>query len=150
MDWQVTDTYVIVAHIHYVFGGTMFAIFAGIYYWWPRMSGRMLSERLGTWHFWTTVVGFNLTFFVQHMLGIAGMTRRVWTYLPCLHPDDEYGALHLIRKVWQISPASDQRLGGLLMWIPGCSIYFIAILGVLALVRPTGHRYRTVTTDSKP
>jgi cytochrome c oxidase subunit 1/cytochrome c oxidase subunit I+III len=81
MDWQLTDTYVVVAHIHYVlFGGTVFAIFAGIYYWWPKMSGHMLSEKLGAWHFWTTVVGFNLTFFVQHILGIAGMTRRVWTY----------------------------------------------------------------------
>jgi heme/copper-type cytochrome/quinol oxidase subunit 1 len=81
MDWQLTDTYVIVAHIHYVlFGGTMFALFAATYYWWPKMTGRLLSERLGAWHFWTTVIGFNATFFVQHMLGMAGMTRRVWTY----------------------------------------------------------------------
>ena len=81
MDWQLTDTYVVVAHIHYVlFGGTLFAVFAGIYYWWPKMTGRMLSERLGTWHFWSTVVGFNAAFFVQHMLGVAGMPRRVWTY----------------------------------------------------------------------
>jgi cytochrome c oxidase subunit I len=96
MDWQLTDTYVIVAHIHYVlFGGTMFAIFAGLYYWWPKMSGRMLSERLGAWHFWTTVVGFNLTFFVQHMLGIAGMTRRVWTY-PAL---PQWALLNMISTV---------------------------------------------------
>ncbi len=81
MDWQLTDSYVVVAHIHYVlFGGTMFAIFAGIYYWWPKMTGRLLSERLGTWHFWLTVVGFNVAFFVQHALGVAGMPRRVWTY----------------------------------------------------------------------
>jgi heme/copper-type cytochrome/quinol oxidase subunit 1 len=81
MDWQLTDSYVVVAHIHYVlFGGTMFAVFAGIYYWWPKMTGRLLSERLGTWHFWLTVIGFNAAFFVQHMLGIAGMPRRVWTY----------------------------------------------------------------------
>jgi cytochrome c oxidase subunit I len=89
IDWQVTDTYVVVAHIHYVlFGGTMFAVFAGLYYWWPKMTGRMMSERLGTWHFWTTVIGFNLTFFVQHLLGIGGMTRRVWTY-----PDIPHWAL---------------------------------------------------------
>jgi cytochrome c oxidase subunit I len=96
MDWQLTDTYVIVAHIHYVlFGGTMFAVFAGIYYWWPKMSGRMLSERLGAWHFWTTVVGFNVTFFVQHMLGFAGMTRRIWTYpnMP------QWGLLNMISSV---------------------------------------------------
>ncbi|MGH9511840.1 MAG: cytochrome c oxidase subunit I [Terriglobales bacterium] len=81
MDWQLTDSYVVVAHIHYVlFGGTMFAIFAGIYYWWPKMTGRLLSETLGTWHFWLTVIGFNATFFIQHMLGVAGMPRRVWTY----------------------------------------------------------------------
>lgn len=81
MDWQLTDSYVVVAHIHYVlFGGTMFAVFAGVYYWWPKMTGRLLSERLGTWHFWSTVIGFNAAFFVQHMLGIAGMPRRVWTY----------------------------------------------------------------------
>ena len=81
MDWQLTDTYVIVAHIHYVlFGGTLFGLFAGTYYWYPKITGRMLNERLGKWHFWLTVVGFNATFFVQHLLGFRGMTRRVWTY----------------------------------------------------------------------
>ncbi len=88
MDWQLTDTYVIVAHIHYVlFGGTLFGLFAGIYYWYPKITGHMLSERLGKWHFWLTVVGFNATFFVQHLLGFRGMTRRVWTYpdLPGWH-----------------------------------------------------------------
>ncbi len=81
MDWQLTDTYVIVAHIHYVlFGGTLFGLFAGIYYWYPKITGRMLDERLGKWHFWLTVIGFNATFFVQHLLGFRGMTRRVWTY----------------------------------------------------------------------
>jgi cytochrome c oxidase subunit 1/cytochrome c oxidase subunit I+III len=93
MDWQLTDTYVVVAHIHYVlFGGTMFAVFAGLYYWWPKCSGRMLSEKLGSWHFWTTVIGFNLTFFVQHLLGIGGMTRRVWTYPAMPH----WAALNMI------------------------------------------------------
>jgi cytochrome c oxidase subunit 1/cytochrome c oxidase subunit I+III len=93
MDWQLTDTYVVVAHIHYVlFGGTMFAVFAGLYYWWPKFSGRMLSEKLGSWHFWTTVIGFNLTFFVQHLLGIGGMTRRVWTYPAMPH----WAALNMI------------------------------------------------------
>ena len=96
MDWQVTDTYVVVAHIHYVlFGGTMFAVFAGLYYWWPKMTGRMMSERLGTWHFWTTVIGFNLTFFVQHLLGIGGMTRRVWTYPAVPH----WAMLNMISSV---------------------------------------------------
>lgn len=81
IDWQMTDTYFVVAHIHYViFGGTIFAVFAGVYYWFPKFNGRMLSERLGKWHFWLTVVGFNATFMVQHVLGIWGMPRRVFTY----------------------------------------------------------------------
>ena len=81
IDWQVTDTYYLVAHMHYVlFGGTALAVMAAIYYWFPKMSGRMLSERLGKLHFWTTFVGFNLAFFVQHFLGLLGMRRRVFTY----------------------------------------------------------------------
>ena len=81
VDWQVTDTYYVVAHFHYVLiGGTLFATYAGFYYWWPKMTGRMLSEKLGQWHFWLAVISFNLTFFVQHILGFLGMPRRVYTY----------------------------------------------------------------------
>src|SRR5437588_1979266 len=81
VDWQVNDTYYVVAHFHYVlFGGSMFGIFAGLYYWWPKMFGRILDERLGKLHFWLVFVGFNLTFFPQHMLGLLGMPRRVYTY----------------------------------------------------------------------
>jgi cytochrome c oxidase subunit 1 len=81
IDWQVNDSYYVVAHFHYVlFGGSMFGIFAGLYYWWPKMFGRLLDERLGKWHFWLTFVGFNLTFLPQHMLGLLGMPRRIWTY----------------------------------------------------------------------
>jgi cytochrome c oxidase subunit 1 len=77
----VTDTYFIVAHLHYVlFGGSMFAIFGGLYYWWPKMFGKLLNERLGKWQFWLTFIGFNLAFFPQHMLGLLGMPRRVYTY----------------------------------------------------------------------
>jgi cytochrome c oxidase subunit I len=80
-DWQVTDTYFVVAHLHYVlFGGSIFGIFAGLYYWWPKMFGRMLSERLGKWNFWLMFIGMNLTFFPMHMLGLLGMPRRVYTY----------------------------------------------------------------------
>ncbi len=96
IDWQVTDTYYLVAHLHYVlFGGTVFGVFAGIYYWFPKMSGRMLSERLGKWHFWTTLIGFNMTFFVMHFLGLMGMTRRVYTYpnLP------GWGALNMVSTI---------------------------------------------------
>jgi len=81
IDWQLTDTYYLVAHLHYVFlGGSLFGIFAGIYYWFPKISGRMLSPKLGKWHFWLFVLGFNLTFFLQHILGILGMPRRIYTY----------------------------------------------------------------------
>jgi cytochrome c oxidase subunit 1 len=83
IDWQVTDTYFVVAHLHYVlFGGSMFGIFAGLYYWWPKMFGRILDERLGKWHFWLILFGFNLTFLPQHFLGLLGMPRRIYTYHP--------------------------------------------------------------------
>jgi cytochrome c oxidase subunit 1 len=81
IDWAVTDTYFVVAHLHYVlFGGSMFGIFGGLYYWWPKMFGRLLDETLGKWHFWLVFIGFNLAFFPQHMLGMLGMPRRVYTY----------------------------------------------------------------------
>jgi heme/copper-type cytochrome/quinol oxidase subunit 1 len=81
VDWQVHDTYYIVGHFHYVlFGGGAFALFAGIYYWWPKMTGRLLNEGLGKLHFWLFLVGFNLTFFPMHVLGLLGMPRRVYTY----------------------------------------------------------------------
>jgi cytochrome c oxidase subunit 1 len=81
IDWQVTDTYFVVAHLHYVlFGGSIFGIFAGLFYWWPKMFGRILDERLGKLQFWLVFVGFNVTFFPQHMLGLLGMPRRVYTY----------------------------------------------------------------------
>ncbi|HTW86575.1 MAG TPA: cytochrome c oxidase subunit I [Candidatus Binataceae bacterium] len=81
LDWQLTDTYYLVAHLHYVlFGGTVFALFAGIYYWFPKITGRMLSEHWGKLNFWSTFIGFNMTFLIQHLLGMMGMPRRVWTY----------------------------------------------------------------------
>ncbi|HKB92603.1 MAG TPA: cytochrome c oxidase subunit I [Gaiellaceae bacterium] len=81
VDWQVNDSYYVVAHFHYVaFGGIAFALFAGLHYWWPKMFGRMLDERLGKLTFWLMFVGFNLTFLPQHMLGLLGMPRRVYTY----------------------------------------------------------------------
>ena len=80
-DLQQTDTYFVVAHFHYVlFGGSIFALTAGAYYWFPKMSGRMLDEGLGKIHFWLMLLGFNLTFFPMHFLGLNGMPRRVYTY----------------------------------------------------------------------
>jgi cytochrome c oxidase subunit 1 len=81
VDWQLTDTYFVVAHMHYVlFGGAMLGIFAGLHYWWPKVFGRLLSETLGKWTFWLMFIGINLTFFPQHLLGLEGMPRRVYTY----------------------------------------------------------------------
>jgi cytochrome c oxidase subunit I len=81
VDWQVTDTYYVVAHIHYVlFGGAIFGLIAGIYYWFPKITGRLLDERLGQWHFWLMFIGMNLTFFSMHILGVLGMPRRIYTY----------------------------------------------------------------------
>ena len=83
VDFHVTDTYFVVAHFHYVlFGTIVFATYAGIYFWFPKMTGRMLDEGLGKLHFWTTFLGFHLTFLVQHWLGNEGMPRRYADYLP--------------------------------------------------------------------
>src|SRR5262245_27383676 len=85
VDLQQTDTYFVVAHFHYVlFGGMVLALFAGIYYWFPKMTGRLLDDRLGLVHFWLMLIGFNLTFFPMHFLGLMGMPRRIYTYAPGL------------------------------------------------------------------
>src|SRR3954466_14150830 len=83
IDIHVSDTYFVVAHIHYVlFGGSLFTIFAGIYFWFPKMTGRQYNEKLGKLHFWLTFVGLNLTFFPMHLIGTQGMPRRVSDYAP--------------------------------------------------------------------
>jgi cytochrome c oxidase subunit 1 len=82
-DLQQTDTYFVVAHIHYVlFGGSIMGIFAGIYYWFPKITGRLLDERLGKLHFWFMLLAMNVTFFPMHFVGLLGMPRRVYTYAP--------------------------------------------------------------------
>src|SRR5918999_716413 len=81
VDYQVHDTYYVVAHLHYVlFGGTVFGVFAGTYYWFPKITGRMYDERLAQFQFWLMFVGFNAAFLPQHMLGLMGMQRRIYTY----------------------------------------------------------------------
>jgi cytochrome c oxidase subunit 1 len=83
VDLHLHGTYFIPAHIHYVlFGGSIFGLFAAVYYWWPKITGRMMSNKLGAWHFWTTFVSFNATFLPMHFLGIMGMPRRVAQYRP--------------------------------------------------------------------
>jgi cytochrome c oxidase subunit I len=93
VDWQLTDTYFVVAHLHYVLvGGSVFAIFAGIYYWFPKMTGRMLSESLGKWSFAFMYIGINVTFLIQHSIGLDGMPRRVYEY-------DNVGNLALYNQI---------------------------------------------------
>jgi cytochrome c oxidase subunit I len=92
---HVSDTYFIVAHIHYVlFGGSLFTIFAGVYYWFPKMTGRMYDERLGRLHFWLTFVSFNLTFGPMHIIGVQGMPRRVYDYA------DKFGDWNLFISIF--------------------------------------------------
>jgi len=96
VDWALHDTYWVVSHLHYVlFGGTVFGIMAGMYYWFPKMFGRMLSRKLGLWHFWVQLVGFNLTFFPMHLLGLRGMPRRIADYAP----DRGWSFLNLMSSV---------------------------------------------------
>jgi cytochrome c oxidase subunit I len=82
-DWQLSGSYFVVAHFHYVIvGGILFALFGAFYYWYPKMTGRMLDEKLGKWHFWLFLIGFHLTFDFMHIPGILGMPRRIYTYEP--------------------------------------------------------------------
>jgi cytochrome c oxidase subunit 1/cytochrome c oxidase subunit I+III len=84
-DLQAQDSYFVVAHLHYVLiGGSVFPLLGAIYYWFPKMTGRMLDERMGQWNFWMTIIGFNVAFFPMHLAGLYGMPRRVYTYLPGL------------------------------------------------------------------
>ena len=124
IDFQARDSYFLVSHFHYTLGGgSLFALFAALYFWWPKFFGFMLGEKLGKWHFWLLFLGFNMTFLPQQFLGVMGMTRRIYTYpdLPgwsflngistigCLHTSDR-GALlraNLILSIRARKPAGD-------------------------------------------
>src|SRR5205807_4362065 len=93
LDLQVHDTQFLVAHLHYVLiGGAVFPLFGAIYYWFPKVYGRMLSEKMGQWQFWLFFIGVNVTFFPLHQLGLEGMPRRIYTYLA----DSGWGTLSLV------------------------------------------------------
>jgi len=96
LDLQIHDTFFVVAHLHYVLiGGSVFPLFGALYYWFPKWTGRMLSEWAGRWNFWLMFIGFNLVFFPMHQLGLNGMPRRVYTYLP----ETGWGTLNLIASI---------------------------------------------------
>jgi cytochrome c oxidase subunit 1 len=133
-DLQQTDSYFVVAHFHYVlFGGSIFGLTAGAYYWWPKMFGKLLDEGLGKLHFWLMLIGFNLTFFPMHIVGLHGMPRRVYTYpaglgFESLNRLETYGALVLgasflvfiinLFKTWRSAPPApaDPWNGATLEW----------------------------------
>jgi cytochrome c oxidase subunit I len=96
LDFHVSDSYFVVAHFHYtVFGTVVFMMFAGFYFWWPKMTGKMLDEKLGKIHFWLLFIGFQVTFLVQHWLGVQGMPRRYGDYLPM----DDFTTLNIVSSV---------------------------------------------------
>jgi cytochrome c oxidase subunit 1 len=99
VDTQLHQSYYVVAHLHYVlFGGSVMTIFAGVYYWFPKITGRMLNRALGEWHFWTVFIGFNATFLVMHTLGLEGMPRRIVTY-PGTFGEEGWGTTNTIITV---------------------------------------------------
>ena len=140
LDFHVSDSYFVVAHFHYtVFGTVVFLFFAGLYFWWPKMTGKMLDERLGKIHFWILFIGFQVTFLVQHWLGVQGMPRRYGDYLPAddftlLNQISTFGAALLgvstlffiwnVLKTWRTAPKvtvdDPWGWGGSLEWATSC------------------------------
>jgi heme/copper-type cytochrome/quinol oxidase subunit 1 len=113
VDWQLTDTYFVVAHLHYVLIGiNVFPVVGATYFWFPKMTGRMLDEHLGRWNFWTMFVGFNLAFLPMHLTGLLGMPRRVYTY-------NDYGGWHALNLITSI---------GSFVFALGVLLFFVNVL----------------------
>ena len=123
-DWQLTDSYFVVAHFHFtLIGGLVFTVFAALYYWFPKATGRMLSERLGRWHFWLFTIGFNLTFLTMHIPGLLGMPRRIYTY-----PADRGW------EVWNLVTTL-----GVPLQILGVALFFVNVVVSLRRGAPAGN-----------
>jgi heme/copper-type cytochrome/quinol oxidase subunit 1 len=113
VDWQLTDTYFVVAHLHYVLIGiNVFPVVGATYFWFPKMTGRMLNEQLGRWNFWTMFLGFNLAFLPMHVTGLLGMPRRVYTY-------SDYGGWHALNLITSI---------GSFVFAIGVLLFFVNVL----------------------
>src|SRR5205085_8267344 len=110
----LTDTYFVVAHLHYVlFAGSMMGLFAGTYYWFPKMTGKLLNETLGQIHFWLVMVGMTLAFFPMHWLGMAGMPRRIYTY----HGDMGWDLWNLVSTLGAFTIALGVLVFIINMWV---------------------------------
>jgi cytochrome c oxidase subunit 1 len=139
-DLQVHDSYYVVAHFHYVLlGGAIFPLIGGIYFWFPKLVGRMMDDRLGKWNFWTLFIGFNVTFFPMHILGFEGMPRRVYTY-----PDNMgWNTLNLVSS-----------MGALLLVIGGAMFVYNVVRsykwGILASENPWGAETLEWSVSSPP
>jgi cytochrome c oxidase subunit I+III len=122
-DWQVHDSYFVVAHFHYVLiGGVTFPMLAGLYYWLPKFTGRLFDERLGQWGFWLSFIGFNLTFFPQHIAGLLGMPRRVYTY----------------DAAWGLTPYNLASTIGAAVMAAGILLFLVNLFYSLRAGRPAG------------
>lgn len=123
VDWQLTDTYFVVAHLHYVLIGiNVFPVVGATYFWFPKMSGRLLDERLGRWNFWTMFAGFNLAFLPMHVTGLLGMPRRVYTY-------NDYGGWHLLNLLTSL---------GSFVFAVGVLLFFVNVIRSLKFGAPSG------------
>jgi cytochrome c oxidase subunit 1 len=122
-DWAVHDTYFVVAHMHYVIFGTAgLALFAAVYFWFPKITGWRLNEQIARWHFWLLFIGFNVTFFPQHLLGLRGMPRRYWDYPEA----SNFEWLHLVSTV------------GVALQALGIALFVVNVLGYRRFGTPAG------------
>jgi len=139
-DLQVHDSYYVVAHFHYVLlGGAVFPLIGGIYFWFPKITGRMMDDRLGKWNFWLLFIGFNVTFFPMHILGLEGMPRRIYTY-----PDNMgWNTLNLVTS-----------LGALLLVLGGALLVYNVVRsyawGLVANENPWGAETLEWSVSSPP